>query len=164
MRTGQKTKKKIKIGWFVFSCSGDNTIIMVETMNEYWQKWRKTYDFKYARVFRNNNILKDIDIAFVEGAIASERHKARLELIRKESKKLVAVGSCAITGLPAGQRNSFSLEQQETIDFLLKRFAALPRVLRVSDVVKVDEIIPGCPMKSEDFVKVLNKLTSQLDA
>jgi len=37
--------KKIKIGWFSFSCCEDNTIVMTEVMNEHWREWKKIFDF-----------------------------------------------------------------------------------------------------------------------
>lgn len=135
---------------------------MTEVMNEHWQEWKQIIDFRHARVLKSKNILDELDIAFVEGAIASAKHELRLKEIRAKSKKLVAVGACAIQALPAGQRNSFSPEQKSQIEFLLARFAALPKVLRVSDVVKVDVELPGCPMDPKDFVTKLNNLVTEL--
>jgi len=153
--------KKIKIGWFTFSCCEDNTIVMTEVMNDHWQEWKKIFDFRHARVLKANNILDELDIAFVEGAIASEDHVNKLKEIREKSKKLVAIGACAIVGMPAGQRNYFSEEQKKEIEFLTARFAALPKVLRVSDVVKVDAEVPGCPMDPNKFLEAVNKLVSE---
>ena len=157
-----KPNSKIRIGWFSFSCCEDNTIIMTEVMNDHWQEWKKLFDFRHARVLKSKNILDELDIAFIEGAIASETQKKELLEIRKKSKKLVAVGACAIIGLPAGQRNDFNEEQKKAIDFLLTRFAALSKVLKVSEVVKVDAEVPGCPMDPDDFLKVVNELVKEL--
>lgn len=157
-----KPAKKIRVGWFSFSCCEDSTIVMTEVMNEHWQEWKKIIDFRHARVLKSKNILDELDIAFVEGAIASEDQAKKLKKIRQISKKLVAVGACAIQALPAGQRNSFSPEQKQQIEFLLARFAALPKVLRVSDVVKVDAELPGCPMDPDDFLTKLKNLVAEL--
>lgn len=155
--------KKIKLGWFSFSCSEDNTIVFTELMNEYWQDWKKIFDFHYAKTLKTNNVLDELDIAFIEGAIASEEQIKRLKEIREKSKKLVAVGACAVTGMPAGQRNFFSEEQKERIQFLLDRFAALPKVLKVSDVVKVDAEVPGCPMDPKIFLEIINNLVKDFN-
>src|SRR3989344_727042 len=151
-------KKKIKIGWFTFSCCEDSTIVMTELMNEHCQEWKKIFDFRHASVLKSKNILDELDIAFVEGAIASEDHINKLKEIREKSKKLVAIGACAIVGMPSSQRNYFSEEQNKEIEFLTARFAALPKVLRVSDVVKVDAEVPGCPMDPDKFLEAVNKL------
>ena len=154
----KKSLPKIKLGWFSFSCSEDNTIVFTELMNEYWQDWKKIFDFRNVRALRTKNVFDEFDVAIIEGAIASESHAEKLKEIRKKSKKLIAVGACAVQGMPAGQRNNFSEEQKKRIQFLLDRFAALPKVLKVSDVVKVDAEVPGCPMDEKIFLKVINEI------
>jgi len=150
--------KKIKLGWFSFACSEDNTIIFTELLNDYWQDWKKIFDFRNVRALRTKNIFDEFDVAIIEGAIASESHAQKLKEIRKRSKKLIAVGACAIQGMPAGQRNNFSEKQKKRIQFLLDRFAALPKVLKVSDVVKVDAEVPGCPMDQNIFLEVIDEI------
>lgn len=154
--------KKIKIGWFSFSCCEDNTVVMTEVLNDHWQEWKKLFDFRHARVLKSHNILDELDIAFIEGAIASDEQVQKLKDIRSKSKKIVAVGACAVVGMPAGQRNFFNEEQKKEIEFLIARFAALPKVLKVSEVVKVDSEIPGCPMDPNVFLKAVNGLVEEL--
>ncbi|KKS38340.1 MAG: hypothetical protein A3G49_06040 [Candidatus Sungbacteria bacterium RIFCSPLOWO2_12_FULL_41_11] len=154
--------KKIKIGWFTFSCCEDNTIVMTEIMNDHWQEWKKLFDFRHANVLKSKNILDELDIAFVEGAIASEKHAEKLREIREKSKKLVAVGACAVVGMPAAQRNYFNEQQKQEIEFLVARFAALPKVLKVSDVVKVDAEVGGCPMDPDKFLTAVAGLVEEL--
>lgn len=153
---------KIKMGWFSFSCCEDNTIVMTEVMNDHWQEWKKIFDFRHVRVLKSKNIMDNFDIAFIEGAIASPEHERQVQDIRNISKKLVAVGACAVVGLPAGQRNTFTEDQKASIQFLIDRFGALPVVKKVADVVKVDVEIPGCPMSPEVFLEKVNTLVSEL--
>ncbi len=157
----QLNDKKIRIGWFSFCCSEDSTIVMTELMNDHWQEWKKIFDFRHVRIFKSKNILDELDIAFIEGAIASEEEAEKVREIRQKSKKLVAVGACAVTGLPAGQRNFFNEEQKKNIQFLVERFKGLPKVLKLSEVVKVDVEIPGCPMDPNDFLNKLNSLAAE---
>lgn len=156
------TFEKIKIGWFVFSCSEDNTIIFTELLNDHWQEWKKIFDFRHVKVLKKNNIYDEFDIAFIEGAIASPEHEEKLKDIRSRSKKVVAVGACAVTGVPASQRNTFTPEQKEAIQFLVDRFGALPEVKKVADVVTVDASIPGCPMNEKMFLDAVNALVAEL--
>lgn len=142
----KNVQNKIKIGWFSFSCCEDNTIVMTEVMNDHWQEWKKIFDFRHFRVLKSKNVLDQLDIAFIEGAIASPEQEKKVKEIRNLSKKLVAVGACAVLGLPAGQRNNFTGEQNESIKFLLEKFSALPKVLKVSDVVKIDAEITAAPL------------------
>ncbi|OHA04637.1 MAG: hypothetical protein A2934_02660 [Candidatus Sungbacteria bacterium RIFCSPLOWO2_01_FULL_47_10] len=154
--------EKLKIGWFSFSCCEDNTVVLTEIMNDHWQEWKKLFDFRHARVLRSKNILDELDIAFIEGAIASKKHEAQLKEIRSKSKKLVAVGACAVVGMPAGQRNMFNEEQKKEAEFLIARFAALPKVLKVSEVVKVDAEVGGCPMEPAVFLKAVTAFVAEL--
>jgi len=155
-------QEKIKIGWFSFSCCEDNTVVMTEVMNDHWQEWKKIFDFRHVRVLKSKNIYDAFDIAFIEGAIAGPDQETSVKDIRSRSKKLVAVGSCAVVGLPSGQRNTFTPEQRESIDFLVTRFGALPSVKKVSEVVKVDAEIPGCPMSPDVFLTAVNNLVAEL--
>lgn len=156
-----KNNKKIRICWFSFSCSGDNTIIMTEVMNDYWQDWKKLFDFRYARALKSKNIMDEFDIAFIEGAITSSEQEQKLKEIRSRSKKLVAVGACAVTGMPSGQRNYFAEDQKRAVEYLVARFGELAKVLKVSDVVKVDAEIPGCPVDPKVFIQALDKLVKE---
>jgi len=157
-----QNEEKIKIGWFSFSCCEDNTVVMTEVLNDHWQEWKKIFDFRHVRVLKSKNIFDEFDIAFIEGAVASPKQEEEIKDIRSRSKKLVAVGSCAVVGLPAGQRNTFDEEQNQHISFLVTKFGASPKVKRVSEVVKVDVEIPGCPMSPEIFLEKVNALVAEL--
>ena len=159
----KEKNKKIKIGWFTFSCCEDSTIVMTELMNEHWQEWKKIFDFRHVSVLKSKNILDELDIAFVEGAIVSQDHINKLKEIREKSKKIIAIGACAVIGMPAGQRNYFNEEQKQEIEFLIARFKALPKVLKVSDVVKIDAEVPGCPMDPDKFLNVVSNLVKEFN-
>lgn len=149
--------KKLKIGWFSFTCCEDSTIVFLELMNENYKNWLNLIDFKYFRTLKNNNDMTDLDVAFVEGAIANYKEEEMLKEIRKNCKKLVAVGSCACTGSPSNQRNFFDNETKEEIQLILDRFGHRQKVSPLSDLVKVDDFIPGCPMSEEMFLQKLNQ-------
>lgn len=154
--------QKIAIGWFSFSCCEDSTIVFTELMNDHWKEWKELFDFRHAKVLKSHNVMDAFDIAFIEGAMASPEHIEKLKDIRARSKKLVAIGACAVTGLPAGQRKTFAPEQREAIQFLIDRFGALPDVRTVKDVVAVDAEVPGCPMDPKKFLEAVNALVAEL--
>lgn len=150
--------KKLIIGWFTFTCCEDSTILMTELLNTNWQKWFKHLDFKYAKVLRKHHDLGPMDVAFVEGAISSDRQVAKLKEIRKLSKKLVAIGACAVTGQPSAQRNDFSPDQLDDIKPILERFSYSDKVQKLTDLVTVDYSVPGCPMDEQKFLDLINQL------
>lgn len=151
-------KKKIKVGWFSFSCCEDNLVVFAELMNDHWQEWFKIFDFRHVRALKTKNVLDELDIAFIEGALAAQEHVDKVKEIREKTKTVVTVGACAVTGMPAGQRNYFNEEQLKNINFLVEKFHALPKVLKVSEVIKVDAEIGGCPMDPNKFLEAVNSL------
>ena len=153
--------RKLKIGWFSFTCCEDSTIIFTELLNTHWKNWKDRIEFVHAKVFKKSpEIIPAMDIAFVEGAIAGEKQEQKLKDIRQNAKKLVAIGACAVIGSPSNQRNFFNRSQLEEIKTILNRFEYKEKVLQLSDIVKVDEIVPGCPMDEQVFLNIMNKYLS----
>ncbi len=151
------TNKKLKIGWFSFTCCEDSTILFTELMNDHWQEWIKVLDVRHAKVLQSDNVLDELDVAFVEGAISAPDQEEKLKEIRQKSKKLIAIGACAVTGMPSAQRNEFPEEIREEINFLIERFHYGDKVKRLDEVVKIDDKVPGCPMNEKKFLEVLQQ-------
>ena len=150
--------RKLKIGWFSFTCCEDSTIIFIELLNTYWKNWKNRLDFVHAKVLKKSpDVIPDMDIAFVEGAITGDRQEQRLKEIRKKARKLVAIGACAVLGSPSNQRNFFNRTQLDEIRPILNRFKYKEKVLKLSDIVKVDETVPGCPMNESVFLQIMDK-------
>ncbi len=152
-----KKGRKLRVGWFSFACCEDSTIMMTEMLNERWQDWKKKIDFVHARVLKADNELKNIDVSFVEGAIATDKDARRVKEIRANSKYVVAIGACAVDGMPAAQRNLFDKKTKKEIVVILERFKHREKVVPLKDVIKVDDFVPGCPMQEDVFLQVLDK-------
>lgn len=150
------TGKKLRIGWFSFSCCEDSTVMFAEYLNDHYQEWLPLLDIRYAKVFKSKNVIDEMDVAFVEGAIASPEQEAKLLEIRKLATKLVAIGSCAVAGNFSTQRNEFPPEVAEEIHFLLEKFHYGEKAKKLNELVTVDAEVSGCPMQEEVFIKVLN--------
>ncbi|MFC1646708.1 hypothetical protein ACFL1A_00345 [Patescibacteria group bacterium] len=150
-------QKKLRIGWFTFTCCEDSTIIFTELLNTYYKEWLKKIDFIHANIFKTENRWEQMDVAFVEGAICTMKSEKKLKKIRDLATKLVAVGSCACGGMPSSQRNNFDDRTKEEIKDLLERFSHAEKVKSINEIVEVDDQVNGCPMTEEQFLKVLNK-------
>lgn len=150
-------QKKLKIGWFSFTCCEDSTIMFVEMLNDNFFAFKKLFEFRHANVLQSKNTLSDIDVAFVEGAIASDKDKEKLLKIRKNSRYVVAIGSCAVTGLPSGHRNNFDDKLKKEISPYLLQFDQADTVYALHDLVDVDDKVPGCPMVEKKFIEVVDK-------
>lgn len=154
--------KKLDIGWFSFTCCEDSTIIFTELLNKHFNTWSNILNFKHVRVLKQKNKDGPFDISFIEGAISSKKQENRVREIRGKSKFIVAIGACAVTGMPSSQRNQFTPKQKAEVQFLLDRFDHSDSVLRVEDVIKVDFKVPGCPMNEQVFLNTIDKIIQQL--
>lgn len=151
-----ETLKKLKIGWFTFTCCEDSAIVFTELLNDHYKEWIKLIDFRHVRILRTANVLDNLDVAFVEGAISSYVQEEKLKEIRNKSKYLVAVGSCAVIGTPSNQRNFFDQATNEEIKPILSNFSYKEKVSKLGEIVTVDAIVPGCPMDEKIFLGVVN--------
>lgn len=149
--------KKLRIGWFSFSCCEDSTIIFTELLNDHYQEWKEKIEFCSVLVLRKRSVIKDLDVAFVEGAITSGKQEEKLRQIRRESKKLVAIGACACIGMPSAQRNLFDEKKNTEIQNILIRFNYAKSVRKLSEIVQVDDFVHGCPMDENLFLAAVDK-------
>lgn len=149
--------KKLIIGWFTFTCSEDSSILFLELMNENYFKWKKLIEFRHCKMLKSKNKMGPFDVAFIEGAISTDKEKKEVEGIRKLSKYVVAIGSCACGGYPSAQRNTFDEKRKKEIAPILKNHKLWKKVLSVDKVIEVDDKVNGCPMNTEVFLQVLNK-------
>jgi coenzyme F420-reducing hydrogenase gamma subunit len=150
-------KKKKRVAIFSFTCDEGCSVYLVELFNKKLIEWLEKIDLTYFLTIKDKIEIKDFDIALIEGVISTRKEKEEIEKIRKNSKVLIAMGSCAINGQPSGQRNNFKEEQIEEIKHDLEGYDYLPKCLSVKEVVEVDDEVPGCPINLERFVKVFEK-------
>ena len=151
---------KIRVGWFTLTCCEDSTIIFTELLNTRYKEWLSKIDFVHARVLQKDvtKELQEMDVAFVEGAVSSDSQEEKLKQIRQKAKRLIAIGACAVVGSPTNQRNFFNPEQLNEIKPILEKFKYKDKVKKLSEVVTVDDNIPGCPMNETIFLQVMDKL------
>ena len=156
-KRGSSNKRKLKVGFFSFTCDEGCMVTFIEILNKKFFEWKPFLDIKYCRQLKKKNVIRDIDVAFVEGAISTFKEEKKLKEIRRNSKVLVAMGSCAVSGFPSNQRNFFDAERKKEIDFLLKKFKHRDKVSPLKEIVKVDFEIPGCPMMENKFIEIMEK-------
>ena len=117
-----------------------------------------------AKLFPEN-----VDVALVEGSISSEEDLHKIKLIRKNSKLLVALGDCAVTGNIPSMRNVFPLEkvmervyeENATINQQVPTKVVpklLEQVMPLHEVVSVDIYLPGCPPSADNIFFAISEL------
>lgn len=114
-------------------------------------------DFLMASSGNDSNA--DLDIAFVEGAVVTSADEQSLQEIRRRSRMLVAIGTCAVWGGLA--RLEEGVDQTEALMEVygptgLSYSASAPRALY--QAVPVDLNISGCPIEKSDFLRAVSDL------
>ena len=114
--------------------------------------------------------IPEADVGIVSGGIRNEKEKHVAEEMRKKSKTLVAIGSCACYGGIPALANQYPLaelfdkvyRQSKTTDPANDPSDGLPkltdRVYALDEIVKVDVYIPGCPTNPELVAQAVTSL------
>ncbi|MDO8625085.1 MAG: hypothetical protein Q7R47_03305 [Candidatus Diapherotrites archaeon] len=153
---------KLRVGIFSFTGDEGCVITFLEILNTKFFEWIEHVDFVNMRVLQKNNSLENLDVAFVEGAISTEKEVEKLQQIRANSKRVVAIGSCAISGAPSNYRNLFDEKTMAEILPILQRFHHREKVVPIGNLVTVDAQVPGCPIIEEKFIELMEKYITEL--
>jgi NAD-reducing hydrogenase small subunit len=126
-------------------------------------------DLVYSPVVDTKEFPLNVDIALVEGAVASVEDEHKIKKIRARTKVLIAMGDCAITGNVPAMRNPIGPDailnrvyiENATIQQQIPCMV-VPRLLKtvrpIHEFVKVDVYLPGCPPSADTFHTALTAL------
>ncbi|HRE30122.1 MAG TPA: NADP oxidoreductase [Anaerolineales bacterium] len=126
-------------------------------------------DLVYSPLVDFKDYPEMVDIALVEGAVASEEDLHKIQKIRAHTKTLIAFGDCAVTANVPSMRNLVGKKavlqhayfELATLDPQVPNVVVPPlldRVRPVHDVVKVDIFLPGCPPSADTIFAALVEL------
>lgn len=112
---------------------------------------------------------ENIDLTIIEGAITNEEDLHKALAFRKNSKLVMAMGDCAVTGNVPAMRNAFPIE-----DLLNRAYienadadkhrpdqvvpALLDRTRPIHEVINVDIFVPGCPPHADILFYAISEL------
>lgn len=159
-------KLKLATVW-LDGCSGCHMSFL--DMDERLLELAEYVDVVYSPLVDAKKFPDGVDIALVEGAVASVDDEMKIRKIRSHSKMLVAMGDCAITGNVPSMRNPIGPEAILDRAYIENASAqqqipcvVVPRLLKivrpVHEFVKVDVFLPGCPPSADTFHTVLTAL------
>jgi len=102
----------------------------------------------------------NVDIAFVEGSVTTQEDLETLKTIREKAGILVAIGDCAVWGgiQASTSREDWRTLMREVYGVEENYFNFLGEHKPLSEVVKVDYELPGCPIEQDEFVRLLLEL------
>ena len=113
-------------------------------------------------------IPQGIDVAIVEGGIRNTHEEEIIKEIREKSSVVIALGACAAFGGIPGLANLRRGEELMKLIYsdwrgtdkgtIPTHLQTLPEQHPISDFVKVDYVIPGCPPEVTDIAETLTTL------
>ena len=126
-------------------------------------------DIVYGPLVDAHEFPEDVDVTLLEGAISTQDDVDKLQQIRQNTKLLVSLGDCAVTGNVAGLRNTVPVKKllqriyvegaDENPCIPLDGLPQLSKLARpAQDFVKVDICLPGCPPPTKVIAGLLNNL------
>ena len=150
-------------------CSGCHMSFL--DMDERLLELAEFVDVVYSPIVDTKEFPDEVDIALVEGAVASVDDEKKIHKIRAHSKMLVAMGDCAVAGNVSSMRNPMG--PQAILDrAYMENVTAqpqipcvvVPQLLKVvrpiHEFVKVDLFLPGCPPSADTFHTALVALVT----
>jgi len=99
------------------------------------------------------------DISLVEGSVTTQHEIDRLKDVRKQSKYIITIGACATAGGVQALRNF-----KDVKDFIATVYAhpeyinTLANSTPISQHIKVDYELQGCPINKNQLLEVLGAL------
>jgi NAD-reducing hydrogenase small subunit len=161
--------KKTKVATIWLSgCSGCHMSFLDQ--DELLLELIKKIQVVYSPIMDVKKFPENVDVTLIEGAVANEEQLEMLKEARAQTKILIALGDCAVTGNVAALRNAWrnsdkrALEKAylENTDENAQVPTDVPKLLKkvrpLHQVVKVDYFIPGCPPPATVINYVLTEL------
>jgi NAD-reducing hydrogenase small subunit len=130
----------------------------------------KQIQLVYSPIMDIKKFPENVDLTLIEGAVANEEQRELLKKARAQTKILISLGDCAVTGNVTALRNAWrdsdklALEKAyvENTDENAQVPTEVPKLLKkvhpLHQVVKVDYFIPGCPPSASVINYVLTEL------
>ncbi|MFN8531343.1 MAG: NADH:ubiquinone oxidoreductase [Anaerolineae bacterium] len=148
---------KPKIAFFEFtSCEGCQ-LTVVDTLQTHPELLDVVEIVQFREAMSEHG--ENYQIAFIEGSCTRPSDEPRIRQIRERAQIVVALGACAGIGGVNSIRNRLPLEDVRTYVYGDKKewFETYP-ARPISDVIKVDAEIPGCPIDRKEFAMAVAHL------
>ena len=161
-------KKKIKVATtWLDGCSGCHMSFL--DIDERLLELLEYINIVYGPLVDFKEVPKNIDLAIIEGAVSNEDDLKKVIKLRKNSRFLISLGDCAVSGNVPSMRNAYSLDElyarayHENTDVQKQTPTdGVPPLLEHAEPlhahIKVDMFIQGCPPPADAIYFVLCEL------
>lgn len=158
--------KKARVGTiWLDGCSGCHMSFL--DMDERLLELSQMIEVVYSPYVDAKEIPEDIDLFIVEGAVSSDHDLKIIKNIRENSKKILALGDCAITGNVSAMKNLVGTEAAlekgyfDLADINKGEYPSeivpklLDKVIPLNEAIDIDFFVPGCPTPADAIYEVL---------
>ncbi len=116
-------------------------------------------EIAYFLEARRQTLPGPYDIALVEGSVTTPHEAERIQEIRKQAKSLVTIGACATSGGIQALRNTSNVDDLAIAVYEHPEYLhILPTSTAISEHIKVDYELWGCPVNKYQLVEVIQAL------
>ncbi len=164
------SKAKVGTIW-LDGCSGCHMSFL--DMDERLVELAQYIDVVYSPYVDMKEIPNDVDLFIVEGAVSSDHDLRIIKKIRQNSKKILALGDCAITGNVSAMKNLVGtdavlekgyfdladINKGQYPDEIVPKL--LDKVIPLNEAVDIDFFVPGCPTPADAIYTVLKGILEE---
>lgn len=158
--------KQARIGTiWLDGCSGCHMSFL--DMDERIIELSQYIDVVYSPYVDSKEIPENVDLFIVEGALSTDHDIKIIKEIRKNSKKILALGDCAVTGNISAMKNLFGtdavlekgyfdladINKGEYPNIVVPKL--LDKVIPLNEAIDVDFFVPGCPTPADAIYEVI---------
>ncbi len=139
-------------------CSGCHMSLL--DLDERLLEIARRFELVYSPLLDAKEYPAAVDVALVEGAVATQADLRRIREVRERTRTVVSFGDCAVTGNVPALRNQIGIEAVLSVYETPpeREVPGLLPVLPVHQVVAIDHFLPGCPPSADAIFEVLMAL------
>ena len=101
------------------------------------------------------------DISLIEGSITTPHDAERIHRIRRQSRLVIAIGACATSGGIQALRNFGNVDEYKKLIYARPEFIeTLNKSTPISDHIRVDYELRGCPINKNQLLEVVSALVN----
>ncbi len=149
-----------KLGVFKFaSCDGCQLSLL--NLEDELLALGETLDIAYFPEASSSMREGPYDIALVEGSVTTPEDAHRILAVREQARVLITIGACATAGGIQALRNWADVEAfKQTVYPSPQYVQSLSTSTPISEHVRVDFELPGCPIDKTQLLQVIGDLTA----
>ena len=152
-------KNKVKIGIFPLTGCEGCCVAILDLPGKLLELQSKIEIVNFRLMEEEHHLEnEEYDIVFVEGSPMTKHDIQLLKRIRKHSKYVISIGSCAHMGGIYHMKHYHDTEKIHNYVYRGKEGIENIDVKPLSAYVKVDFAVPGCPITGEEFYDFVYQL------